>query len=223
MIHYLNFARRQKPPYTTRRNQSGFTLLEVMVAMVVLTLIVTSAFGALRMGERSWEAGLARATETETLRTVSGVLQRQFNQALPLSWSDKTEKTIAFSGSMEQLRFIAPAPTHNGSTGLFEYTLVAQAGEDNTRLVLYYRLHDPDLAGFSPEGSDSQKVLLVESLKSASFAYFGSPVKGEPPQWHSEWGMDAEAFPRMVHARLVTDSERQWPELFLALPVGLTQ
>ena len=50
------------------KSKSGFTLLEVMVAMVVLTLIMTSAFGALRLGERSWEAGLARATESSRRR-----------------------------------------------------------------------------------------------------------------------------------------------------------
>ena len=66
------------------RRVRGFTLLEIMVAMVVLSLIVTTAFGALRLGERSWEAGLARSGETETLRSVAGVLQRQFNQTLPL-------------------------------------------------------------------------------------------------------------------------------------------
>ena len=53
--------------------RAAFTLLEIMVAMTILTLIVTAAFGALRLGERSWESGLRHSTETETLRTVSGV------------------------------------------------------------------------------------------------------------------------------------------------------
>ena len=211
-----------KRPAPTRRTD-GFTLLEVMVAMVVLTLIVTSAFGALRLGERSWEAGLERTAETETLRSVAGVLQRQFNQVLPLQWSEKTEKTIAFSGSLDRVRFIAPAPQHHGSTGLFEYTLVAEDNEDSVSLVLHYRLHDPDTAGFQPEGSDSQRVLLVDALKSVNFAYFGSPVEDDPPQWFTQWNMDAEAFPRLVHARLVTASEQPWPDLFMALPVDVAQ
>ena len=202
---------------------AGFTLLEVMVAMVVLTLIVTSAFGALRLGERSWEAGLERTAETETLRSVASVLQRQLNQVLPLQWSDKTEKTIAFSGALDRVRFIAPAPQHHGSTGLFEYTLVAEENEDSVSLVLYYRLHDPDMIGFKPEGSDSQRVLLVDALKAVDFAYFGSPVKDDPPQWFTQWSMDAEAFPRLVHARLVTSSGQPWPDLFMALPVDVAQ
>jgi len=209
---------RAAPTHTARYSEAGFTLLEIMVAMVVLTLIVTTAFGALRMGERSWEAGLARSGETETLRTVAGVLQRQFKQVLPLSWTEDAKKTIAFNGDLEQLRFIAPAPQHHGATGLFEYTLVAEADDSSTRLVLYYRLHDPDVNGFQPEGGDREKVLLVDELKMASFAYYGSPVAVEPPQWHSQWNADAETFPQLVHARLVAhEGQRQWPELFLAL------
>jgi general secretion pathway protein J len=196
--------------------EAGFTLLEILVAMVVLSLIVSSAFGALRMGERSWEAGLKRSGETETLRTVSGVLQRQFGQVLPLTWTEGTQRTIAFSGAREKLRFIAPAPLHQGSTGLFEYTLVVEADADSSQLVLYYRLHDPDTSEFQPEGSDRQRVLLVEDMTTASFDYYGSPISGDPPQWQSQWNSDAEEFPQLVRARLATDAG-PWPELVLAL------
>ena len=215
---------RGAPPPAARHCEAGFTLLEIMVAMVVLTMIVTTAFGALRLGERSWEAGLARASETETLRTVTGLLQRQFNQILPLTWTEDSQTYLAFSGTREQVRFIAPAPQHQGATGLFEFTLVVEPQASGARLVLYYRLHDPDSTGFQPDGSDRQRVLLVDGLKTATFAYYGSPVAEDPPQWHSQWRVDAETFPQLVHARLVAKAEqRQWPELYLALHTELAQ
>ena len=205
------------PAHTTRHSETGFTLLEMMVAMVVLAMIVTTAFGALRLGERSWEAGLAHATETETLRTVAGLLQRQFNQILPIAWTGD-RKNIAFSGARDQLRFIAPAPHHHGATGLFEFTLVLEPHEHDARLVLYYQLHDPDRNGLRPLDSDRQQVVLVEELESATFAYYGSPVAADPPEWHSQWSKDAEAFPQLVRARFSTgEGQRQWPELLLAL------
>ena len=203
---------------------AGFTLLEVMVAMVVLSLIMTASFGALRLGERSWEAGQARSTETETLRSVSGVLQRQFKQILPLSWTENTEKTIAFSGSRERLQFIAPAPLHHGATGLFEYLLRVEQEEDKASLVLYYRVHDPDTIGFEPDSVERTRVLLVDGLKDAGFDYFGAPVAKDPLEWHRRWNDDAEAFPKLVRARLVAQSEqRPWPELYLALTTGLAR
>lgn len=209
-------------PRACRRGAAGFTLLEIMVAMVVLSLIVTTAFGALRLGERSWEAGLARSTENETMRAVSGVLQRQFEQFLPMVWTADKEKTLAFNGDSRQIRFIGPAPLHRGATGLFEYTLEVETDNDGTRLVLYYQLHDPDIDDFRPQLDDRQRVLLVDELNDADFSYFGSPVENDPPQWYSQWAGDAEAFPKLVRARIEAVNG-PWPDLVMTLPTEPAQ
>jgi len=204
--------------YRTNQRSKGFTLLEIMVAMTVLSLIVTAAFGALRLGQRSWETGLNQTAKTENLRTVTGALQRIFSQALPLSWKEKTETTIAFEGDDQYLRFIAPAPQHHGATGLFEYTLTLKPLALNNQLMLYYRLHDPDRKGFAADDVDRQEVILVENLAGVSFNYYGSAEAKAPLQWHSFWNNDAETFPAMVNIQLVSNAEQdQWPELFLPL------
>jgi len=218
MIACVTLPGRGASPQAARHCEAGFTLLEIMVVMVVLAMIVSTAFGALRLSERSWEAGLARASETETLRTVSGLLQRQFNQILPLTWTEGSQTYLAFSGTREQVQFIAPAPQHEGATGLFEFTLVVEPYKNGAHLVLYYQLHNPDRTGFQPEDSDRQRVLLADELKTATLQYYGSPVAEDPPHWHSQWSANAEAFPKLVHIRLVANAEqRQWPELYLAL------
>lgn len=210
------------PATPARQRAAGFTLLEVMVAMVVLSLIVTTAFGALRMGERSWEAGLAQATETETLRSVTGFLQRQFNQVLPLIWTEDKDKTLAFVGDRDRLRFIGPSPQHHGATGLFEYTLTVEQERGIARLVLYFQLHDPDFDGFQPQLGDRQRVLLIDDLKTAGFDYYGSTVADDPPQWHTQWRDDAEAFPELVRLRIDARTG-PWPELMLAMPTEPAQ
>jgi len=210
--------------HADRHPESGFTLLEIMVAMVVLTMIMTTAFGSLRLGERSWEAGLEHAGQTENLRTVTGVLQRTFSQVLPLHWTDQAKTYIAFSGNSQQLRFIAPAPLHHGATGLFEYTLLIKPHADSSQLVLYYRLHDPDRRGFETDNSDSQQVVLVDDVGTGGFTYYGSPVAADEPQWHTLWNNDAEAFPRLVRARIVPhDKQQPWPDLLLPLHAELVK
>ena len=218
MLSRLPGTGRAPLPQGTRLREAGFTLLEIMVAMLVMSLIVTTAFGALRLGERSWEAGIARADETETLRTVADLLQRQFSQLLPVTWTMDDQTTLAFSGTHDRVRFLAPAPRHRGATGLFEFTLAAKTRADSTRLVLDYRLHNPDTDGFQPDGSDRQRVLLVDEIRTATLAYYGSPRAGDPPQWHSDWSSEADAFPQLVRVSLIAKpGQRHWPELLLAL------
>ena len=212
------------PVDANSRHQCGFTLLEIMVAMVVLTMIVATSFGALRLGERSWEAGLKHTAKTETLRSVSGALQRLFNQTLPISWRNNAKTTIAFDANHEQLRFIAPAPLHHGATGLFEYTLAVESDAVNKRLMLYYRLHNPDSPGFEASDADRQEIMLIDKLDAVNLRYYGSPIAKKDPQWNLLWTNKAETFPQLVHIQIVPLSQREaWPDLFLTLHTGLIE
>ena len=68
----------------TRKSSRGFTLVELLVAIMILTLFMTASMGAVRIASRSWAAGQERTDTTEELRGVSDFLRRQFAQ-LPLS------------------------------------------------------------------------------------------------------------------------------------------
>ena len=68
--------------------QSGFTLLELLVAIMIFTLIMTTAMGAVRVGSRSFEAGISRADETAEIRVIANILRRQFRQLLPSTWTE---------------------------------------------------------------------------------------------------------------------------------------
>ena len=202
----------------SRSRARGFTLLEILVAMLVLTLIVTSSFGALRLGERSWEAGAARSAETETLRTVANLLQRQLGQLVPVTWKVDTENHIAFAGARDALRFIAPAPAHRRAGGLFEYALVLEPGREGFDLVLHYRQFDPGGEIFSRATDTGFRMTLVEGLQSGEFAYYGAPDRDAPRRWQAQWSSGAGALPQLVRARLLPADEREpWPDLLLAL------
>ena len=101
---------RCKPMAVPLRRGGGFTLLEVLVAVVIMAVIMTTAFGALRLGGRSWEAGVTRASDNESFRAVADLLRRQVSQVIEMRWPDDRENLIAFEGTSGQLRFVAPAP-----------------------------------------------------------------------------------------------------------------
>jgi prepilin-type N-terminal cleavage/methylation domain-containing protein len=47
-----------------RRSSSGFTLIELLVAIMILTLFMTAAMGAVRIASKSTTAGVVRADTT---------------------------------------------------------------------------------------------------------------------------------------------------------------
>jgi general secretion pathway protein J len=203
--------------------EAGFTLLEIIVAIVVLAMIMTTAFGALRLGDRSWEAGMRRAGESEQLRSTGDLLRRQFNQITPMVWNTDNEPRIAFNGDRTRVQFIAPAPQHHGATGLFEFTLSAENGADGVHLVLNYTLFNPDHTSLGPPDS-GRRVLLAESLKSVELEYYGSRKTDEAPAWHMQWDAGQTMYPELVRLRVERESGAlQWPELLLSLRTGQAQ
>jgi general secretion pathway protein J len=212
------------------RRDGGFTLLEVLVAVVIMAVIMTTAFGALRLGGRSWEAGVTRASDNEKFRAVAGLMRRQVSQVIPMSWPDDKKKRIAFDGASDQLRFVSPAPQQHRQAGLFEYGLSAQRDGPDTNLILSFIPFNPDSEAFQTPASD-QQLLLVAGLQRVSFDYFGSPTNAadrgrartstQPPSWHQRWDASAQNFPNLIRVRMEVNAGQQpWPDLYLALPAG---
>jgi len=204
----------------TRGRHRGFTLLEAMVAVAVLSLIVLSAFGALRLGARSWEAGLERTGATEHLRLLQDNVRRQLSQAIALRLDPADPRRIGFEGSREGMRFVAPAPQQSAGAGLYDFELRAERTEHGVRLVLYYQAHDPEAEGF--EDSDQRReVVLADGLKEVTLDYFGALKQTDSPDWHDTWQDDAEQLPALVRVQAeAEDAARPWPELVVAIAEG---
>ncbi len=197
----------------------GFTLLELLVAIMILSLVMTVAFGAVRLGGRSWEAGIERANASEEVRAVSDFLRRQFAQMIPMSMGDEGVIQIAFAGNRNSIRFIAPAPRHPAVAGLLVYTLVTEEYAAAQRLVLSYAPFDPG-AGDLPEAESDQHLILAEGFAAISFEFFGKRAADSKPSWHAEWQDDEENLPELVRIRLVAmKGIGNWPELVLNIRV----
>jgi general secretion pathway protein J len=215
----------------SRARTGGFTLLEMLVAVVIMAVIMTTAFGALRLGGLSWEAGVARASGNEAYRAVADLLRRQIIQIIPMTWPGDRHRRIVFDGDPQQLRFVAPAPQQYRQAGLFEYGLTAQRGQGSVRLVLSYVPFKPGAEDFQTP-TRRQQILLVEGLRSVSFDYFGSPTpwgrrdrsRVEPPRWYPRWDSNAQRFPALIRVRMDSEEGQQpWPDLYLAVASGRTQ
>ena len=198
----------------------GFTLLELLVVISILTLIMTACFGALRLGNRSFEAGISRANQTEYVRATADLLRRQFSQLVPIVHEFDGETVSSFIGDEERIRFIAPAPQTGGDAGLFVFTLFSQRIADGQQLVLSYAPYDPGQEDFDYMPVSRQQV-LIESLADVRFAFYGATDPDDHPDWHAEWFAEDDAFPRMVRIFPMPSGETaDWPDLSFVIRAG---
>lgn len=195
--------------------QAGFTLLELLVAIMILTLVLAVALGAVRVGNRSFQAGITRADRTAEIRTLANVLRRQLWQLLPITWNENGQDFIAFEGDKHQLRFVGPAPQSSTGPGYFVYSLDVKALSGSSRVTLSFAPFDPGSEGFSMSGISSQE-LLTDQLSDASFDYYGAQDERERPSWHAVWPSSAGRLPSIVRMQL-TSSALQWPDLLFQI------
>jgi general secretion pathway protein J len=196
--------------------QSGFTLLELLVAIMILTMIMTAAMGAVRVASRSFEAGVQRADETARIRSIADVLRRQFRQLLPVTWNEDRRELIAFKGDRHQVQFVAPAPGSSNGPGYLIYRLAAtpssspSGSREQHSLVLDFAPFDPGTDGFEMP-ANSGRELLAGAVQ-VSFDYFGALDDLDSPDWHENWLPESARLPAVVRMRLASSGQR-WPEL----------
>jgi general secretion pathway protein J len=195
--------------------QEGFTLLELLVALVLLSLVSLTLAGGIRFGTRAWEAGARRGADTLDMQLAQGAIRRFLGQAIPVALPEAElgRLRIAFEGRPDRVSFVASVPAEVGG-GLKAFTIGVGNGGD---LVLSRRAFDPQGPSFG--GGNEERSVLLEGVSDASFAYFGPPRPDASPEWLPAWPV-ADALPRLVRISLdVPAGSVPWPDLFVATEV----
>lgn len=202
-----------------KRLSGGFTLLELLVAMTLLSLIAILVTGGLRLGARAWDAKSEAFERSADIQTVRSFLQRQLSQTYPVSLSDAEGTRVAFRGMPDRLTFATLMPTHIGLGGFYLVSLQATETFDRRRFTTRLRLSRPELSldELDIPGEDALESTLLEDIAGLQFGYFGPPAPDAPPEWLEEW-TDPTRLPSLILVRVMfsEDDERQWPPLVVA-------
>jgi general secretion pathway protein J len=201
------------------RGARGFTLLELLIAMTLLGLLAGLLFGGLGFGVRAWEKGDAELEKLAELQIAQGLIRRLISRALlsDVAKGDNVDAEIV-EGTTDALRFVGPAPAQSLPGGLYILSIRADDEVEKSRLVMTWRLLDPDER--EPEaGDDENVVVLVEDIADVTFGFFGTADErsNRDPQWRDRWE-DMPGLPLLVRIDVTfPDGDgRIWPELVVA-------
>ncbi len=199
-----------KPSMCAR--QSGFTLLEMLVVLVVLGFLMVGLTQGVRAGLTMWGAQTRRVGETADLDAGARVLRRLLSGISLLSAGGSFGASSApkFEPRPDSITFVGDLPTGFGTTRRADITLELHDG----RLVLRWtpRRHELSTAP-PPEPIETELIRRVERL---DLAYWGAPAPGEPAGWQSQW--DRRDIPELIRVRLgfAKGDRRRWPDLIAA-------
>ena len=116
-----------------RRLSSGFTLIEVLLATMLLAAGLALAFATVRAAGATAQRGEAMAERNERIRAVSEFLRRRIGgaQGIVFELDQASGASRRFSGDAQRMRFVADLPDYLGRGGPHLHELgVAQGGED---------------------------------------------------------------------------------------------
>ena len=194
----------------------GFTLVETLVALTLLSLVSVAVFSAVRSSFRISEAAEQQVSRNQDLRLVASFLDRAVRGLVPLTSVDRGKRLPHVQGSAEALTLVVDGPPRFRAGGLQEVRIAQEKPQEGRGIIYTSRLVHPDLmerdgsaVAYVDEAPDDERVLL----RDAKFvlAYFGRASPRAEPRWHDEWDGKRGA-PILVRMR-IEQAWGTWPDI----------
>lgn len=162
---------------------SCFTLLELIVAVTIFSVVVSMATMGLIAIRKSWRKVHDNSKRLEGLLKVDRVVDTSFRNVIPFHWEDEAtkQKRGVFVGEEDKVTF---ATLHRVTNADFSAIRFLHLYVEEGKLIAEYR-KSPILTWEKNE-LGIHKEVLAENIDRISFMY-GDLVDEHNIQWSSSW------------------------------------
>jgi general secretion pathway protein J len=193
-----------------RRASSGFTMIEVMLALAIFAFITTIMWGSFAQTASSKKAIQSEQERTHSVRVALMRMSREIEMAY-LSDNENTaitnRRTLMVGSSrvdVDELVFSTfahqrlRAGAAEGDTGLISY--FGARDPDDKRIVNLMRRETRRLQAEDPATLPGEAYILCPDVLKVKFAYYDHKKK----EWTAEWNtLDPTSFPFLpTHVRI---------------------
>ncbi len=210
---------RHRPlPLPLRRSAAGFTLIEILIATVLLAAAMTLGFATLRAASAAVTRGEVLAQRNERMRSVEGFLRKRIASALPIAFevNADTGAPLRFAGDPDRIRFVADLPAYLGRGGphLHDISVVPDRGE-GLRLQVDFAVV---LANeVNAERDPRPPELLAGGLREVKLRYRALDAQNRIGEWQDRWEQ-GDRMPLQVKIEIVDGHGDVWPPIVVSLP-----
>ena len=188
----------------TAPRDSGFTLLEIIVALVVLGVLLVTLSQGVHFGFTAWGHQDQALRTGESLQATDRTLRRLLEQADPGTERDGAKLT----GRAHAMAFTSTLPL--GTDGAPALADISLKVDQDDRLVLSWLPH-LHVQRLQPPPPPHVSVLL-DHVAGLELSYWSDDDK----QWAHTW--DATTLPGLVRLRIAfpEHDKRRWPDIVAA-------
>jgi general secretion pathway protein J len=190
----------------------GFTLIEVLVALALMSLIGTILIESLRVGGHTWQHVTREAANIDEITRAQQFLRQRLGTIYPPQpATDITSSAESLVGESESLEFSSAAPG-SSDEALLRYRLGLSSSDQGT-VEIRYRRERNGLAASEAATWSSEPLLAHASGLSIQF-WEDSP--GSPGHWVGRWA-DTAKLPRLIRidVEFAANDSRRWPPFYV--------
>jgi prepilin-type N-terminal cleavage/methylation domain-containing protein len=186
----------------TRTDEQGFSLVELLVALSISSLIAGLLFGGYSFVSKAWSNAQTSEDNSSEIYAAQTFLRRAFND-IP-----EMQRNTQFVGSTTGVQFTANFAMPGEAVAPTLVSLVAETCPEGRCLVVALAHSDAQTG----KAQEFARTPLVRGIDDIAFTYLAG---GSEPSWHSAWSTQ-DGVPMLVRIDVqLPKGKRVWPTLYL--------
>ncbi|MDD5727520.1 MAG: prepilin-type N-terminal cleavage/methylation domain-containing protein, partial [Victivallales bacterium] len=171
-----------------KRSESGFTILEVVLALAIFAMASLLTGSTLYAMQRSWRQIKKQSAYLKTCQTVDRVVDYAVRNAVPFKWRDQNLKaSLVFKGDPEELILSylhRVSSLEDGGIRFIRFCL------EDGNLAVYYR-QTPILYWLNEDlETGCRKEIIAREVEGISFLY--ADRNADSLNWQDDWNEENE-------------------------------
>lgn len=202
-----------------QKNNRGFTLLELLIAISLSVIIFVILFASLRLGHKSQEKGTQKAEELQKLRIIGDRITWLIRGTYPFTVKKPDSQKIYFKGDSGSIGFVTTSTDSFGKgpediAGLKWVSIFTENDGMKIREKVFF-LEDVF------DDSGGKVYVLDPDVKKMELEYLDVPEDKGQGDWVSEWDpADKQYLPSAVKVKITFEFQKKtivMPEIIVRI------